>query len=288
MAQTDKNQPLIGGHVSAAGGLVNAITNAEAITADTIQFFGSSPRQWTVRQPKSDDVAAFRSAWEGSRVKTIFLHAPYLVNLASSDPAQVEKSIEALTGHFQIAETIGAHGLIFHVGSGNEIPKEKAIVQVSAALKRVLQAVPGTSWLVIENSAGGGQKICSVPEEFKIIMDAVGSERMKVCIDTAHAFEAGIIERYDPKEITAFFDRWEQSVGLDAVVAFHVNDSKTPFNSHHDRHENIGEGHIGLQGFKNLANEQRIRHTSWMLEVPGFDNKGPDKKNIDILRSCFR
>jgi apurinic endonuclease APN1 len=279
--------PLIGAHVSVAGGLFHAFENAAAIGAETIQIFGSSPRQWRVRQPTDAECSHFQEEWKGSAVKTVFLHAPYLVNVVNPDIEAVRKSIDTLANHLAIAEKIGAQGLIFHVGSGKEIPKEQAINQVAVVLDEILDRVAGTSWLIIENSAGGGQKVCSIPAEFGIIMQKVKSDRVKVCYDTAHGFEAGLIEHYSSEEITRLFDAWDEAVGLQNIVALHINDSKTPFNSHHDRHENIGAGYLGLAAFKNLAREKRIADTSWILEVPGFDGRGPDTKNIELLKACF-
>jgi endonuclease IV len=106
-------------------------------------------------------------------------------------------------------------------------------------------------------------------------------------LDTAHAFESGIIREYGAPEIKRFIDEWDKAVGLGNIVAIHANDSKTPWNSHNDRHENIGAGHIGLQGFRVLAKEKRLWDKAWLLEVPGFKNEGPDKKNVDILKKCF-
>jgi deoxyribonuclease-4 len=96
-----------------------------------------------------------------------------------------------------------------------------------------------------------------------------------------------MIDAYTPAKIEKLFDEWDKEVGIENIVALHVNDSKTAYDSHHDRHENIGEGYIGLAGFKNLAKEKRLAHTAWLLEVPGFDDEGPDKKNVDILKSLF-
>jgi len=141
---------------------------------------------------------------------------------------------------------------------------------------------------VIENSAGGGAKIGSSPEEIGDILARVKSPRLKVCWDTAHAFEAGRIERYDEANVGYLVDRLHKSVGIQNVVALHVNDSKTPFNSRHDRHENLGEGYIGIDGFRALAGEKRLHHAAWILEVPGFDGEGPDKRNIEILKNCFQ
>ena len=118
------------------------------------------------------------------------------------------------------------------------------------------------------------------------MLKAVASERIRVCLDTAHAFEAGLL-RYAPDEIKKICDEFDDLIGLDNLVVLHINDSKSVFDSHHDRHENIGEGHIGIEGFRSLAREQRLHNKAWILEVPGFNNEGPDKKNVDILRSCF-
>ena len=279
--------PLIGAHVSAAGGLENAIKNGETLGVEAIQIFGASPRQWFAPQPKPESVKAFIAARKTSKIKAVYLHAPYLVNLAATESEQLAKSIKNLSAHLQIAKTIEANGLIFHIGSGKEMPKNAAMKQVIVAMKEVLKNVPGDTQLIMENAAGGGQKIGVLPEDFGIIMRAIKSKRLKVCVDTAHAFEAGLIESYIPANIKKMFNGYDKEVGVENVVALHANDSKTLSNSKHDRHENIGQGHIGLNGFKNLAKEKSIAHTAWLLEVPGFEGLGPDKKNVDILKSCL-
>ena len=111
-------------------------------------------------------------------------------------------------------------------------------------------------------------------------------KRVKVCLDTAHAYESGII-KYDTADIEIFVDKMDKEIGLNNIVAIHANDSKTLWNSHNDRHENIGAGYIGLPGFKALAKEKRLWDKTWLLEVPGFENEGPDKKNVEILKKCF-
>lgn len=290
--------PLIGGHVSSSGGLKSAIANAQRIGANCIQFFGASPRQWHASLPAQQEIDAYRAALKESDVKAVFLHAAYLVNLASPSQESMEKSIKNLAIHLRIAESIGAKGLIFHVGSGKEMPKEKAIEQTARAMTEVLRLAPGTAFLVMENAAGGGQKIGARLEEFRTIMDLVRASdntsneknhsRIKVCFDTAHAFEAGLIDEYTPKKIKETFDHFDETIGLENLVALHINDSKTPANSNHDHHENLGHGHISLDGFRALAKEKRLHHAAWILEVPGFDNSGPDKENVDILKSCFK
>jgi apurinic endonuclease APN1 len=282
------NYPNIGGHVSAAGGLWHAFENAETIGATAIQIFGASPQSYAFKLPDKETVTKFKTAWEKSGVKSVFLHGAYLVNLASPEPMARKRSVANLTGHLAIAHALGANGVIFHVGSGKDVmSKEEALKLAAKEMKEVLKNVPHTP-LIIENAAGGGDKVGATPDNVGALMRLIKSPRVKVCIDTAHAFEAGLIERYEPKEIKTFLDEWDKEVGLKNVVALHVNDSKTAFNSRHDRHENIGEGFIGLNGFKNLAKEKRLWDKAWLLEVPGFEDMGPDKKNVEILKSCFR
>lgn len=280
-------KPLIGGHVSAAGGIYKAIDNAEAIGAECIQIFGASPRAWLARVPSAKDAATFKERRKNSRVKAVYLHAAYLVNLASPIPGLCTKSIKGLADHLRIADAIGAEGLIFHIGSGKELPKEEAMKKVVGAMKAILKKVPGRTQLVIENTAGGGQKLGANAKDIGEMIRKVGSARVKVCFDTAHAFEAGLIEKYTPAATKALLNEWDKHVGLEHVVALHVNDSKTIYNSHHDQHENIGQGYIGLDGFKVLAKDKRLHDKAWILEVPGFEGTGPDRKNIEILQACF-
>ena len=279
--------PKIGAHVSTAGGLHTAIERIQAIGGDCLQIFGASPRQQAAKLPDEEKIKKFKEAVKESGVGPIYLHAAYLPNLASPVAETVEKSIINLSIHLQITELIGANGLIFHIGSGKELPKDKAMAKVVKACKTILKNVPGKAELVMENSAGGGQKLGSSVAEIGAMIKKIDSNRMKVCWDTAHSFEAGVMEEHTPANIKKLFDEFDKKIGLKKLVALHVNDSKTLFNSHHDRHENIGQGHIGLKGFKNLAKEKRLNHTAWFLEVPGFDGMGPDKKNINILKALF-
>lgn len=277
----------IGAHVSTAGGLYKAIENARVIGAETIQIFGASPRKWDAPSPKAEDIKKYKELLKESGIGPVYLHASYLVNLASPDEELREKSVKNLIGHLSIAELIGAAGLIFHIGSGKEAPRDKALKYVAEGMVKVLNKVRGNTALVVENSAGGGQKLGGTASEIKLILKQIKSSRAKVCFDTAHAYEAGIIESYSPYNIKKLFDEWDSEIGIKNIVALHINDSKTAFNSRNDKHENIGDGYIGIEGFKNLAKENRLTDKPWILEVPGFGGEGPDKKNIDILKSLF-
>jgi deoxyribonuclease-4 len=209
------------------------------------------------------------------------------VNLASVSDDIYEKSIHNLSAHLKITDMIGADGLIFHLGSSKGISKEEGLEREVEGIKRILKQIPGESRLIMENSAGGGDKIGSDIKEMAHLFHKVNSPRLKICFDTAHAFEAGILKEYSKGEIKDFFGVWDKEIGLEHLVALHVNDSKTTYASHHDRHENIGEGHIGIKGFQALAGESRLWDKAWLLEVPGFTDEGPDKKNVEILKSLF-
>jgi len=278
----------IGAHKSTAGGLWTAIERVQDIGGNCLQIFGASPRQWYVKMPSREDTEKFKQAAKESGIGPIYLHAAYLPNLASPDAEVRKKSAKNLSEHLQIADLIGANGLIFHIGSGKELSKDKAMANVVAQCRIVLKNVPGKTELVMENSAGGGQKLGVTPAEIGQMLKKINSQRMKVCWDTAHAFEAGAIEEYTSANIKKLVDDFDQTFGLDNLVVIHANDSKTPYNSHHDRHENIGAGYIGLDGFKNLAKERRLRDKAWILETPGFDQQGPDVRNVKLLKSCFK
>jgi apurinic endonuclease APN1 len=274
----------IGGHVSAAGGLSQAIPRAVSIGANAIQIFGSSPRQWRTYAHAPEEVAAFRKGMEEHDIAPAFLHAPYLINLAAPSAEIRQKSRELLGASLKIADMVGAKGVIFHIGSGAELDKKISFDEVVRAMKIVLKEAPGDSLLIAENSAGGGGKLGSSLEEIGAILDAVNSKRAAACFDTAHAFEAGMVQAYDVAGVKALASQIKQFVGWDRLAAIHANDSKTPFNSHHDRHENIGEGFIGKSGFKNLLGEKDFRKIPWLLEVPGYADEGPDKKNVEMLK----
>ena len=191
-------------------------------------------------------------------------------------------------GHMNIAESIEATGLIFHVGSaGPEGSKEKAIHNTIQGMRKVLKNAPGKTYLILENGSGGGGKIGTTLQELSTIIKGVGSPRVKVCLDTAHIWGAGLLD-FSPQGITTFFDEAEKKLGKNRIIVLHANDSKVEFGSMKDRHENIGEGAIGLGGFKNLAKERRVATLPWILEVPGFEGKGPDKKNVQRLNSVFK
>ncbi len=303
MAKSLLHRPLLGAHVSAAGGLWNAIDNGEKLGAECIQIFGASPRSYTAKLPTAETIVRFQQRLKESPIKKVYQHGAYLVNLGSADTATLKRSIGNLAAHLEIANLIGSEGVIFHVGSPNGGDRPAALASAAGAMKEILGKIKGPAQLIMENS-GSVKKIGGSIADLEWIFKKVNDPRLKICIDTAHAFEAGLIEAYTPANIKKFFGAWDEAVGLENVVALHANDSKTLYNSQNDKHENIGQGYIGIAGFRALAGfaakpQNRLTHTSWFLEVPGFpagggsasggDGKqnGPDKQNMDLLKSCF-
>lgn len=273
----------IGAHVSVAGGLLNAPTRAVKIGANCMQIFSSPPQQWRASAYTEGEMREFRQTVAEKDLLPVFVHAVYLINLASDNPVIVRRSRNALILDMQFAEKIGAEGVIFHIGShplGWSGGKRGELINI---LESILRNTPENTWLIVENSAGGGTKLGVKLEELGQIRADIKNSRLRFCLDTAHAFEAGYDLR-SKKTVELFVDEVERAIGWDGVVAIHANDSKTPLGSNKDRHENIGEGKIGFGGFRALLGQPKFSGKPFLIETPGFDEEGPDAKNIALLK----
>ncbi len=274
----------IGAHVSTAGSLDKAIDRAMAIEAEAIQIFGSPPQGWAFKQQTSATLDLFQQkAREKDVHQAVFMHGVYLVNLATENPDQLVKGVDSLTKTLTLAGQIGARGVIFHVGSHKGVGLEATLGQISGAMKQALNESEGAAWLIIENNAGQGNNVGGNFHEIAQIMDAVGSDRVKVCLDTQHSFASGY-NVATAEGIAATMDEFESEIGLGNLVAVHANDSKIPLAGGRDRHENIGEGFIGREGFLNIMKHPAFREVPFLLEVPGFEDTGPDAENIRRLK----
>ena len=276
----------IGAHVSTAGGLHTAFKRAAEMDAETIQIFASSPRAWKFRDLKDDVVAKFRAASDDTGIAPVFIHGSYLVNVGGSAEL-VEKSVACLVRNMEVAAEIGAAGVVFHAGSHKGRGFDAVLPSAAEALKRTLEESPEEPWLIVENSAGMGAHLGASFKEIGRMMDAVDSDRMMVCLDTEHCFAAGY-DIANPDAIDEAMDEFDQYIGLDRLVVVHANDAKVALGSGVDRHENIGEGHIGVSGFEAIIGHPAFRDVPFVLEVPGPDKKGPDKDNVDRLKDIRR
>ena len=246
----------IGAHVSSAGSLDRAIDRAQEIGAETIQIFISPPQGWRVKEHPEKEVQAFREKAVAAHITPVFLHGIYLVNLATPHQENLEKGIASIVFYMQACARIGASGVVFHVGSHGGRGLDADFGQVVESLRRILAASPPDVLLVLENNAGQGGNIGVQFADLARYIQAVGDPRLKVCLDTAHTLASG----YDvttPKGVAATMEEFDRELGLSALVAVHANDSKTPLGSNVDRHENIGEGHIGQEGFKAILAHRR-------------------------------
>ena len=275
---------MIGAHVEARKGLWNAFSNAALLGADSIQVHPTPPGFWGSPKPTDEDVGHFRDDYAAAGRPPFYFHAVYLINLASDDPKVNPRSESTLAGYIAAADKLGIDGVIFHVGSHRGIGFEAALPGITERMRNALQrADPQHTRLLIENNAGTGGCVGARFEEIRAMLDAVGDERVRCCFDTCHAFASG----YDLRTEAAarrVIDEWDRVVGLDRLEAIHCNDSQTGLASNRDRHQNIGLGEIGEEGFRALLHDPRLDRLPFILEVPGFQGEGPDAANVEILR----
>ncbi len=272
----------LGAHISAAGGVDKAVGRAVNIGAEAIQLFASSPRGWKFRPIPDAKAEAFRENADAAGIRSTFLHGSYLVNIGGK-PELVEKSIGSLINHMNAAAQLGARGVVFHSGSHKGVGFDAVFKQATDALVQVLENTDDNVYLIIENCAGMGAQIGASFAELGRMIKAVDSPRLKICLDTEHAFAAGY-NIADPQGVEQAMTEFDDEIGLDKLVVVHANDAKVEFASGIDRHENIGEGYIGLEGFETIMGHAAFADVPFLLEVPGMDKKGPDKPNLDRLK----
>lgn len=277
----------IGAHVSTAGGISKSVARAAEIGCETIQIFGSSPQGWAFKPIPKSEIDSFESQAAEAGIDSIFLHAIYLINMGTPDEAHLDRGVQSLVNYMNLAAEIGATGVVFHPGSHKGAGYEAVLTQTVAAIQRVLHDSQDGPYLAVENMAGMGQHISAKFEELGRIIEGVNSPRLKVCLDTQHSFAAGY-DLASTDGIESMISEFEDTIGVSNLLVVHANDSKRPCGSGVDRHDNIGEGFIGESGFATIMGHSAFRNVPFLLEVPGFEGKGPDQQNIDILKSIRR
>ena len=274
---------LIGAHVSAAGGVSKAIERAEEIGAECMQIFASSPRAWKSAAIPEAEAEKFKTEVKRAKLGPTVLHGKYLCALGAPDAELVEKSVAALTADLQAAEQLDALGVIFHPASHRGQGFEAVLDQFVDGVKRILDAAPGRALLMLETSAGSGDHIGSKFSELGQIIKGVNDPRVAVCVDTQHVWAAGN-DVASPEGLAKMLDEFDKEIGLDLLRSVHANDSKKELGSAVDRHDNIGEGLIGREGFVNIMSNPAFKDVPFYLEVPGTEKSGPDKPNVDALK----
>lgn len=270
--------------MSVAGGFEKSIDRGLAIGCESIQIFVKSNRSWKARAFQDKEFAVFKAAWaKHPEVASIFVHGTYLVNLAAEDPEILQKSIECFDVELDLATRFGLDFLVFHPGAPRKMGLEKGIAQVVASLDDLAKRHPRSPVkILLENTAGQGSTIGREFSELRAILDKLEEPaRFGICFDTCHAFCAGH-DITTPAAYEKTFAAIDDEIGLDRLLAFHLNDSKHELGSNHDRHEHVGHGLMGLEGFRLLMNDPRFASRPGTVETPDEERFAED---IRVLRS---
>jgi deoxyribonuclease-4 len=280
----------IGIHTSISGSLEKAALRAAEIGANTFQIFSASPRMWRASPPDPDEVKRLQQARERLDLTPLVIHDSYLINLAAEEPVLRARSVEAYRGEIERALMIGAEYLVAHPGSYGSQGLEQGI---STAAESVILAARGLIsrklTLLIENTAGGGTRLGGCFEELDAIRQRLLPRldfEVGFCLDTAHCLVSG----YDiagEEGLRRTVGQAERMLGLKHVNVIHANDSKTPLGSHLDRHQHIGQGHIGEEGFRRILAHPKLRAKPFILETPR-DKEGDELRNVQKLKELWR
>ncbi|MFA6598052.1 MAG: deoxyribonuclease IV [Ignavibacteriaceae bacterium] len=280
---------LLGAHTSTQGGVSAAITLAEKLNFTAIQIFTKNNNQWKGKVLTQNEADEFKQKLSASSIKVVVSHDSYLINLCSSKPDLLEKSREAFIDELERCEMLGIPYLNFHPGAHGGMGEEEGIKLIADSLNFAHQKTKNYKVKsMLEATAGQGTAIGYTFEHLKKIIDLVDEkERMCVCIDTAHIFAAGY-DIKDKKNYNKVIKDFDEIIGLDLLKCFHMNDSKKPLASRVDRHEHIGKGFIGLEGFTNIMNDKRLLHIPKILETPKGKEQLEDLENIKTLLSLCK
>lgn len=282
-----KTEPLLGSHMSIAGGTHLALERAEQAGCQVIQIFVKNNNRWVGKPISEEEAETFQKSWERSAIQEVVAHDCYLINLASPLDEMWQRSIDALIDELERCDRLGLSYLVTHPGSHMGRGEEQGVRRIARAIDQIHQK----DWKVriaLETTAGQGT---SVGYRFEHLRDIIGAvrqpDRLAVCMDTCHIFAAGydIREEEDYQKTMESFD---QTVGLDKLRIFHFNDSKRGWGSRVDRHEHIGRGEIGTSAFASILNDERLTGVPKILETPKGKTHREDKRNLKVLRSLIK
>ena len=280
----------IGLHTSIAGALERSATTAAELGANTFQIFSSSPRQWKASVPSVPAIKLLNAAREKHDLTPLIIHDNYLINLASANEGIRKQSIEAFRGELVRGIAIGAEYLVAHPGNYKGQTVEQGIFHFLEGLKEAANGlVFDKLMLLVECTAGAGAQIGGRMEELHVIREyAAQMTHLPVgfCLDTCHLLVSG----YDiatEEGLKTTVAEAERVLGLEHVRVIHANDSKAPLGSHVDRHEHIGEGYIGMDGFRRILTHPKLRNKAFILETP-VDQEGDDLRNLDTLKALWK
>jgi len=275
--------------MSIAGAVGEALTRGKRAGCECIQIFTKSSRQWAAKPYSPEENAAFRRNQKETGIAVVIAHDSYLLNLGAPDKRLRKRSIVGFIDELERCEALGVPYLVAHPGSHVGSGERAGLRTIAKSLDEVHTACKGfQTQVALEITAGQGSNLGYSFAQMAQIFDAVHqSERLRLCFDTEHAFAAGYDLR-DDQGYAQTMGELDECIGIDKVVAFHLNDSLRPFHSRVDRHEHIGKGHLGVEAFRRVLNDPRFAGIPMCLETP----KGPDCKedleNLATLRSLFK
>ncbi len=278
---------IIGAHLSTSGGYAKALEGIALREGNCLQIFSSSPRTWASASPSADSIMQFTKLKSTLRIDPVYFHANYLINLADPETTG-EKSVLALIQELHLAHQMGVRGSIVHTGSFKNKNVTRSLKEhanypiLLGNIQKVLAQTPEDTFVILENA--GTRKIGETIDQLGEIIHDIVNPRLKICLDTCHLHAAGYALTTQ-HEFDSFLANFDKLIGMDQLELIHMNDSRDSAGSLRDRHENIGQGFVNPHMFQFFLNEKRTRHVPIILETPGFDGNGPDKKNIDILKS---
>lgn len=276
----------IGFHVSISGGFSLSVQRAFELGCTCMQIFSRNPRGWTVKPLDTKDITEFKRLREQWDIGPVFVHTNYLINLASSRPDLYEKSIEQFVIDLERAEMLGAEYLVTHLGSASGTEPAWMIDRVSDALNMAMKLHPPKATILLENTAGEKGDIGYALEQVQEVMSGLNdASSVGICYDTCHGFAAGYDIR-TKKHVDALAKKIDATVGLKRLKGMHLNDCLRDFGSHVDRHWHIGEGKIGLDGFKVLLNHPAFKNIPKIMETPK-DTEEDDPRNMKTVKSLI-
>ncbi|HET9682976.1 MAG TPA: deoxyribonuclease IV [Gemmatimonadaceae bacterium] len=276
---------LLGAHVSVAGGVPEGPPRAAAIGATAMQIFTKMANRWAERECVDEECTSFRERLGATSVSATMAHDSYLINLASPDATLRARSIASFISELRRCEALGLHYLVSHPGNFMD-ERESGIGRNADAISESLAAAPGATVLCLETTAGSGTALGASFEELAAIIERIDPalrSRVGVCLDTCHVYSAGydLVQDYD-----GVLRRFEDTLGLARLRVMHLNDSKTPFDSHRDRHELIAEGSLGEQPFRRIMTDERLHVVPKVIETPKLDDAtATDTRMLQRLRS---
>jgi len=287
------HQLLLGAHMSIAGGFEKALIRGESINCTAIQIFTKSNRQWQAKPITDQEAETFQAHLKKSSIKVVMAHAMYLLNIASPDNKTWHGSIAAVIKELQRCHILNIPLLVMHPGARLTLTPEQGIARAAEAINHIFEGfnkeLPSSAknkpMLLIEIMAGQGSSICSSLQELASLIDQVDNKKqVGICIDTCHAFAAGYDFR-TPETYKKFWKLVDESVGLSHVKAIHLNDSKKELGSHVDRHEEIGQGQLGLEPFSLLMNDPILFDVPKVLETPKDDLSDYAKNMAKLIKT---